>query len=146
MLLDTSLKRKKKKPLMKACNTNLQINKFKNNSLKLMNKKLRKPISMANMSIKRNIKMEKLRARFKKKSREIILRQDMQRMDGLIINKFTKKASQASKFLKKSIEILICMQLIFFSQMILKAISKNIENYLVKFNFIAHANYLLLKI
>lgn len=52
---------------MKACNTNLQINKFKNNSLKLMNKKLRKPISMANMSIKRNIKMEKWRARFKKK-------------------------------------------------------------------------------
>jgi hypothetical protein len=111
-----------------------------------MNKKLRKPISMENMSIKRNIKMEVWKARFKKKSRELILRQDMQRMDGLIINKFTKKASQANKFLKKSIEILICMQLIFFSQMILKAISKNIENYLVKFNFNAHANYLLLKI
>ena len=131
MLLDISLKRKKKKPLMKACNINLQIYKVKNNSHTLMNNIMKKTISKADMTIKRNIKMESWKTRLKKKSKEMILHQDMQKMDGLIINKFTKKAFQASKFLKKSIEILICMQLKFFSRMILKAIWKNIEIYFV---------------
>jgi hypothetical protein len=87
-----------------------------------MNNIMKKTISKADMTIKRNIKMESWKTRLKKKSKEMILHQDMQKMDGLIINKFTKKAFQASKFLKKSIEILICMQLKFFSRMILKAI------------------------
>lgn len=95
-----------------------------------MNKKTRKIITKANMSIKKNLKMRHLKTRFKKKTIEMILRLDMQKMDGLIINKFTKKAFQASKFLKKLIEILICKQLKFFSQMIQKSIIKNNDSFL----------------
>jgi hypothetical protein len=97
-------------------------------------------------SIQRDHKMLNSKVRLKKKTKEMILHHDMQKMDGLTINKFIKKAYQASRFLRKSIETLICMQLKFFSQMIQKAISKNIENYFIKFNYIAHTNHLLLKI
>ena len=145
MLLDTSLKRKKKKPLTKACSKNLQIFKIRNSILKLMNKKMRKLISMANMTTMRNLKMGNWKTRLKKETKEMILLQDMQKMDGLITKKITKKACQASRFLRKSIEILICKLLKFFSQMILKATSKNIENYFVKFNFIAHTKLFTFK-